>query len=143
MNKLPLCIVFAALFISGVARAAAPNVKEGLWEVTARVEEPKDRASTRPTTVQHCITEKDLQNPQKIVPGGDAGSCEIKDQKTQGNVVSWTIACNGKTPMTGSGSITFSGMTYTGQSTLKVNRSDGAVNVTVRYDGKYVGPCKK
>jgi hypothetical protein len=34
-------------------------------------------------------------------------------------------------------------MTYTGQSTLKVNRSDGAVNVTVRYDGKYVGPCKK
>ena len=143
MNKLPFCIVIAALLISGLAHAAAPNVKEGLWEVTARVDEPNDRASTRPTKVQHFITQKDLQNPQKIVPGGDGGSCEVKDQKTQGNVLSWTMACNGKTPMTGSGSITFSGTTYTGQSTLTVNRGEGAVNVTVRYDGKYVGPCKK
>jgi len=137
-----LKILFGALLAAGVTTpyAAAPNMKEGLWEVTARADEPK--GGGKPTTVQHCITYQDLQNPQKIVPGGD-GSCEISDHKVQGNVVSWTMVCRGKTPLTGSGSITFGETTYTGSSTLAVDRGDRTETMTVRYAGKYIGPCNK
>lgn len=99
--------------------------------------------TTPPTSVQHCISHKDMQDPQKMIPGGEGTGCEIKDHKVQGNVVSWNMACTGKTPMTGSGSITFAETSYTGRSTLSVNRGDKPVQMAVRYNGKYLGPCKK
>lgn len=133
--------ILGALFISGTAHSAAPAMKEGLWEVTAQVEEPKG-SGAKPTTVRHCMTQKDLQNPQKIVPGGD-GECEIRDHKVQGNTVSWAMLCKGKTALSGTGSITFAETTYTGSSTLAVNRGERTEKMIVRYAGKHVGPCKK
>ena len=138
-SRLFLATVLAVAY-NGIAHSAAPDMKEGLWEVTAQVDEPKGRAA-RPTTVQHCISHKDIQNPQKIVPGGEG--CEITDHKVQGNVVSWAMVCKGKTPMTGSGSITFSDTTYTGHSKLSVNRGGETVHMSVRYNGKHIGPCRK
>jgi len=120
------------------AGAAAPNMREGLWEVSAAAAGGK----VPPTTVQHCMTQKDMQNPQKFVSGGEGTGCEIKDHKTQGNVVTWDMVCTGKTPMTGSGTITFAETSYTGHSTLSVMRGDKAVPMTIRYTGKYLGPCK-
>jgi len=131
--------VSAAAFTS--AHAAAPNMREGLWEVTAQVEGPQ-ASGVKPTTVQHCMTQNDLKNPQKIVPAGN-GECEIRDHKVQGNVVSWSMICKGKAPLTGTGSITFGETTYTGNSTLTVTRGDRTEKMVVRYAGKYVGPCRK
>ena len=131
------------LALFDAAHAASPNMKEGLWEVTAQVIEPKGRAAVPPTTVKHCISHKDLQTPEKMVPGGDGDTCEITDHRIEGNVVSWNMACKGKTPMTGSGSITFSETTYNGQSRLSVQRGARAMQMTLRYNGKYVGPCNK
>jgi hypothetical protein len=136
-----LVLISGMLVLSGAAHAAMPNMKEGLWEVTAQVEEPKGRAST-PTTVQHCISHKDLQDPQKMIPGGDGG-CEIKDHKVQGNVVTWKMTCKGKTPMSGSGSITFAETAYTGSSRLSVKKGDQTLQMAVRYTGKHIGPCTK
>ena len=142
MMKRPYWILLASPFlIFGAAHAATPNMKEGLWEVTAQVEEPKG-SGAKPTTVRHCMTQKDLQNPQKIVPGGD-GECEIRDHKVQGNTVSWAMLCKGKTSLSGTGSITFAETTYTGSSTLAVNRGERTEKMIVRYTGKHVGPCKK
>jgi hypothetical protein len=138
-----LCRAFIAFVASplivAAAQAAAPNMREGLWEVSAMVE----GRNTPPTSVQHCMTQKDMQNPQKIVPGGEGTGCEIKDHQIQGNVVSWNMVCTGKTPMTGSGSITFSETSYTGRSTLTVQRAEKPAQVAVRYTGKYLGLCNK
>jgi hypothetical protein len=134
------------LALSGAAYAAyaaTPHMKEGLWEVTAQVEETKGRAATPATKVQHCVSPQDLQDPQKMIPGGDGGGCEIKDHKVQGNAVTWNMACHGKTPMTGSGSITFGETAYAGSSRLSVKKGDQTLHVTVRYTGRYIGPCNK
>jgi hypothetical protein len=121
------------------AHGAAPNMREGLWEVSAVVEGRK----SPPTTLKHCISHKDAHDLPKMISGGEGTGCEIKDHKTQGNVVSWNMVCTGKTPMTGSGSITISESSYTGRSTLSVNRDGKIVPMTLLYTGKYVGPCKK
>jgi hypothetical protein len=138
MNAFRILIV-CALLLAGQAGAAAPTMREGLWEVSAAVEGHK----APPTTVQHCMTKKDMENPAKFVSGGEGTGCEIKDHKTQSNVVTWNMACTGKTPMTGSGSITFAETSYTGRSTLTVTRGDKPVQMTIRYNGKYLGPCRK
>lgn len=132
-------VFFIGLLLTLPAAGAASTMREGLWEVSAAVEGRK----TPPTTVQHCMTKKDMDDPQKFVPGGEGAGCEIKDHKTQGNVVTWSMACTGKTPMTGSGSITFAETMYTGRSTLSVTRGDKPVQMTIRYNGKYLGPCRK
>ena len=135
----PLFFAMLSAFAGGL-HAATPNMKEGLWEVTAHV---AGDAATKPTTLQHCISHKDLQSPGKIAPGGAGGACEIKDHRIQGDVVSWAMSCNGRTPMTGSGSITFGETTYTGQSRLSVKQGSRTADMTVHYSGKYIGPCKK
>ena len=133
-------VLFVGLLLTlPAAGVAASAMREGLWEVSAAVEGRK----APPTTVQHCMTKQDIENPQKFVPGGEGGGCEIKDHKTQGNVVTWNMACTGKTPMTGSGSITFGETSYTGRSTLSVTRGGKPVQMTIRYTGKYLGPCRK
>ncbi|MGQ0749218.1 MAG: DUF3617 domain-containing protein [Betaproteobacteria bacterium] len=135
----PAVLFIGLLIASSATCAAAPSVREGLWEVSAAVEGRK----TPPTTVQHCMTQKDMQDPQKFVSGGEGTGCEIKDHKTQDNVVTWSMVCTGKTPMTGTGSITFAETSYTGRSTLSVSRGDKPVQLTIRYNGRYLGPCKK
>ena len=105
MNKTQLVVFFiGSILFSPAANAAAPNMREGLWEVTALVE---GRASP-PTSLKHCISHKDAQDLPKMISGGEGTGCEIKDHKTQGSVVSWNMVCTGKTAMSGSGSITFS-----------------------------------
>lgn len=142
MYTLKLVVVVAATLALGAAHAAMPNMKEGLWEVTAKIQEPKGLGSSPPTTVQHCVSHKELQDPQSIIPGGGSG-CEIKDHKVQGSTVTWTMTCSGKNPMTGSGSITFGETSYAGSSRLSVKKKDQTVQMTVRYNGRYIGPCKK
>lgn len=140
MTKANSTVLLIGLLLAAPATyPAAPSMREGLWEVSATVAGGK----VPPTTVQHCMTQKDMQNPQKFVSGGEGTGCEIKDHKTQGNVVTWNMVCTGKTPMTGSGAITFAETSYTGHSTLSVMRGDKTVPMTIRYTGKYLGPCKK
>lgn len=144
MNVSRLFVLTGGLIaLSGAAHAAMPNMKEGLWEVTARVEEPKGLTSTPPTTVQHCISHKDLQDPQKIIPVGEGGGCEVKDHKVEGSTVTWKMACTGKNAMTGTGSITFGETSYGGISRLSVQKGDQTMRMTVNYNGRYIGPCRK
>jgi uncharacterized protein DUF3617 len=140
MNKMQWTVfsIVSILFVSA-GHTAAPNMREGLWEVTAVVE----GRSSPPTSLMHCISHKDTHDIPKMISGGEGAGCEVRDHKTQGNVVSWNMACTGKTKMTGSGSITFSETSHTGRSTLSVNRDGKIVPMTVLYTGKYLGPCKK
>ncbi|OGA39883.1 MAG: hypothetical protein A3G24_21015 [Betaproteobacteria bacterium RIFCSPLOWO2_12_FULL_62_13] len=142
------CRPVSAVLILGMgtaAQAASPNMKEGLWEVTAKVQAPDRLASTPPTTVRHCISHKDLQDPQKMTSSTDprGNRCKVTDHKLEANKVTWKMGCDGKNAMTGSGSITFSETTYTGTSTMSVKQENRTVDMTIRYTGKYIGACTK
>lgn len=136
----------AAVALSGGAHAAAPNMKDGLWEITMKMEMPGMPAGMKPQVLQQCITKKDLEDPSKTAPsGGDPrdNRCQVTDYKMQGNTASWNMACKGEGAMTGSGTATYSGTSYTGTNKMTMKRGGQAQTMTMQYSGRRLGDCKK
>lgn len=138
----PVC---AVLFVgvAATAHAAAPNMKEGLWEVTVTMDMPGMPAGAPPQTMQQCRTQKDFENPQTMAPDPQGSRCETTDYRLQGNTATWKMACKGENAMSGTGSMTFSGTSYTGTNKMSMKHGDQTMNMTVSYAGKHLGPCKK
>lgn len=138
-RRLSACSLFAALAAPAVA-LAVPNMEEGNWEVTTKMEMVGMPMAMPPITVNHCMTKKDdvpdmSQRDQR---------CTIKDHKVQGSTVSWKIQCEGKEGnMEGAGSITYAGKTYTGNMQMKVSMGGGdAMTMNYQMQGKHTGACK-
>src|SRR4249920_2545081 len=129
-----------AIVLPGIALAAAPNMKEGLWEITTKMEP----AGMPPQVMQQCFTGKDLEDPRKTAPGGPGdSSCQMTDYKMQGNTATWNMACKGEGAMTGSGSITYSGTSYAGTNRMTMTHGGSTQTMTMQYSGRHLGACKK
>lgn len=139
-----LAVAVGAFWIAGAAPAAAPNMKEGLWEITVKMDMPGMPSDMPPQTMQRCITQKDFTDPQKMSPGADSKNdrCEMTDYKLQGNTATWKMACRGENAMTGTGSVTYSGTSYTGANKMSMKQGSEMMNMTMNYTGKYIGACK-
>jgi hypothetical protein len=141
--RLATLATLALATLAGPAGAAAPNMKEGLWEITTKTEMAgMPAAGMKPVVMTQCITKKDLEDPSKTTPGGDA-RCQVTDHKAQGNTASWNVACKGEGNMTGSGTITYGGTSYTGTSKVTMTHGGKPQTMTVHYAGKHLGECKK
>lgn len=140
-----LAVAIGTFAVAGAALAATPNMKEGLWEITVKMDVAGMPAGMPPTITQQCVTQKDIENPQKMAMGNDPNSsrCETSDYKLQGNTATWKMACKGEAAMTGTGSMTFSGTSYTGANRMAMQQGNQTMNMTMNYAGKYLGPCKK
>ena len=139
------CVLAAAVLSSGV-HAAAPNMQDGLWEITMKMEMPGMPAGMKPQVMQQCITRKDLEDPKKTAPsGGDPkdNRCQMTDYKMQGNTASWNMACKGEGAMTGSGTATYNGTSYTGTNRMTMKRGGQVQTMTMQYSGRRLGECKK
>jgi hypothetical protein len=136
--------LLAAGALAAPAHAAAPNMKEGLWEITTKTEMAGMPQGMKPQVVRQCITKKDLEDPRKTTPGGDPkdGRCQVTDHKQQGNTSTWNMACKGEGAMTGSGTATYNGTSYTGSSKMTMTRGGQAHTMTVHYSAKHLGECK-
>ena len=132
------------LFIATPAQTAAPNMKEGLWEVTAKMDVPGMPGNMPARTTPRCISAKDMEDPRKIGPANDRGSdtCEVTNYKMQGNTASWNMACKGPEPMTGSGTIKYEGDRYTGVNRMSMKQGNETMQMTMNYSGRYLGACK-
>ena len=137
--------LLTAVVLSGIAHAATPNMKEGLWEITVRMEVAGMPAGMPPQVLQQCITRKDMEDPRKTAPGGDPrdSRCQTTDYKVQGNTATWNMACKGEDAMTGSGSITYSGTSYAGTNRMTMTQGGTTQTVTMHYSGRHLGECKK
>lgn len=138
-------LFLAAALLSGHVHSAAPNMKEGLWEITMKMEMPGMPAGMQPQVMQQCITRKDLEDPRKTTPGNDptGNRCQVTDHKVQGNTASWNMACKGEGAMTGSGTVTYSGTSYQGTSRMTMKQGGQVQTMTMHYSGKRIGDCKK
>ena len=143
MCRAAIPIAAAALFAIP-ALAAAPNMKEGLWEMTAKSEIQGMPGGMPPTTRQQCVTRKDLEDPSKTTPGAQGDkSCKMTDYRLQGNTATWKMACEGENAMTGSGTMTYAGNSYTGSQTMSMKMEGKAFNMTISFSGRHLGDCKK
>ena len=137
--------LLAAMVLSGIAHAAAPNMKEGMWEITMKMEMHGMPAGMPPQVMQKCFTGKDLEDPRRTVPSGGPGDsgCQVTDYKMQGNTATWNMACKGEGAMTGSGSITYSGTSYTGTNRMTMTEGGNSQTMTMHYSGRHLGACAK
>jgi hypothetical protein len=138
-------LMLAAALVAVHSHAAAPNMQDGLWEITMKMELPGMPAGPKPQTVQQCITKKDLEDPRKTTPGNDPKDdrCQVTDYKMQGNTATWNMACKGEGAMSGSGTITYSGTSYTGTNRMTVTHGGQPQSMTMHYSGRRLGDCKK
>lgn len=140
--RLATVSIVAAVLLPVHAHAAAPNMKEGLWEITVRTEMQGMPGAMPPQTVQQCITQKELADPSKTTPGTQGDKrCKITDYKMQGNTASWKTACEGE--LTGSGTMTYAGNSYTGMQAMSMKHEGKTLNMTVNFTGRHLGDCKK
>ena len=131
----------AAVLFALHVHAAAPNMKEGLWEITVKTEMEGMPGAMPARTMQQCITQAELADPSKTTPGAQGDRrCKITDYRMQGNTASWKTVCEGD--MSGSGTMTYAGSSYTGTQTVSMKHDGKTVNMTMNFAGRHLGACK-
>lgn len=134
--------LLAALLIACPAYAAT-NMRDGMWEITTKMEMTGRSDVAMPQqTARHCLTKKDVEDPRRTTPSADS-RCKMTDYKLQGNTATWKMACQGKGAMTGSGTVTYNGDSYSGNQTMAMKQGSEVMNMKMSYSGRRVGDCPK
>lgn len=142
---LPVLLLPILGLASSPAAAALPNMQEGLWEITTKVEISGLPKGLPEHTVQHCVTKKDIEEGKGNMhqPESRNSKCEVKDYKVEGNKASWSIACSGDNPTSGSGTVTYSGTGFAGMTKMKMGRKGQETEMNQTFSGKRIGACKQ
>jgi len=128
-----VCIIATLLFVFSAGLVfAAPNMEDGLWEITMTVDMPG--VPQRSFTNTSCLTK------EKAVPQTTESSCTMKDVKTQGNTVTWTVVCK---EATSTGRVTYTGTTMEGAVETTVKSGGQTMTMKSTMKGKRIGPCNK
>lgn len=139
MRKFVPYALIALLVVAAVPAFAADHPqKPGKWQMKMEMDIPNMPVKLPPVTFETCITEEDLQDPQKAVPNDPKSKCNVGDYKVSGNTVSWTVDCP-KQDTKGKGEITFTDDSYSGWMQMTV----GEQEMKTKYSGKWLGECKK
>ena len=141
MNKLLPATCLLAFCATTVQ--ASPNMAPGLWEITVKseIQGMPGGMGMPATTMTPCVKPVDVQDGKRTVPQQDP-KCEMKDYKMQGNTASWRFECKGPEAMSGSGSMTYSGNSYSGSTKMSMKQQGRVINMTQSYSGKRLGDCK-
>lgn len=136
--------VFAALVALALvvpASAADSPQKPGKWQIKMEMEMPGMPVKLPPVNWDVCLTEEDLKDPSKAVPGNDPKKktdCKVSDYKVDGKTVTWAVECP-KQNTKGVGEVTYDDNSYTGSMDMTV----GEQEMKMKYSGKWLGECTK
>ncbi len=127
-----ILIAFLVLFFVRIA-SAGMEMRDGLWEITSKMEMPGMPMQMPAVKHTQCLTSKDN------VPLDTEHDCKIKNTDVKGNTVTWEMHCvsEGK-PMKSIGKITYKGDTFEGETKMEM---DG-MNMTQHMSGRRIGNCK-
>lgn len=133
-----LFLLFGSFFLAAQAQAA-PNMKDGMWEITTKVEIPNMPMPIPPTRHTQCLTIKDAI-PQQQVKNND---CKMNSVKSESDSISWSMQCHTKEgALDGTGKVTYKGDSMDGVMTMNIKDSrQGAMQMIYRMSGKYLGAC--
>jgi hypothetical protein len=116
---------------------AGSGIREGLWEITSKMEMPGMPMEMPATTVRHCYTKEDVKDQKKVISRDK--DCKVTDLKSSGSKVTWKMVCTGKNAGTFSGETVFSGDSY--DSVMKMQSEGKGGSMTIKAKGKRVGNC--
>ncbi len=132
------------VMVGGGLYGAEMNLKDGLWEITAKVEMAGMPAGSVPAQkITQCITKKDAI-PQK----GDADKnmeCKTTSTNVVGDTVKWSMKCQGKdgVKMDSEGTATYKGDKFDGVTHMTMAQpGQKPMKMTQRMSGRRIGECK-
>ena len=136
--KRKMIIGLLTVLVSLVWFACAPadtNMKEGLWEITTKMEMPGMPMQFPPKTHTQCLTKKDLV-PQKIEA---SQNCKMVKQDVKGDTVTWVMECEtSHGTALYNGQVTYKVETFDGVMTMK----EGGTEITMTQSGRWIGECE-
>lgn len=125
---------FLVLFI--VHAVSAMDMKDGLWEITTKVEMPGMPMEMPATKSTQCLTSKDSVPQDKEQHDQD---CKIKKIDIKGNTVTWEVDCiSDGERVKGNGRVTYKGDTFEGETKMEME----GMNMTHKMKGRRIGNCK-
>lgn len=114
---------------------AGSDMREGLWEITSKMEIPGMPMEMPAAKFTQCINNQDNvpydaeQNPD----------CQIKNTKVEGDALTWDMQCSGRAGNThSSGKIIYKGDTFKGSAKVV----SGGMEMTQTMSGRRIGDCK-
>ncbi len=144
-----------ALGLTSTAQAAVPEIKPGLWEVSAKVQwpapdlaklTPEERARYESGKAEReerlkqmqqarpiCITGEMVSKGHWFGAGRRAADCEFSAVKATAKTVSYDTVCTGQRPSKGKGKLTMvSAEKFTGESSSKSEASAREVKISTQ-----------
>ena len=132
-------IALALLLISGAAQAA---IDPGNWEFS--VESPLVGNGSAPAVKQRCLTPEEAADPQKVLAearGSD--KCRLSNVRDSGSDYKFDVACVGRVPIHGSGTVQYTATTLDGTIDLVGETQGPRLKTRSFVSGKRLGPCNK
>lgn len=138
MKKMKQVLAVLVLVSLPAMSPAAAGIREGLWEITSKMEMPGMPMEMPATTIKHCYTREDVKDQKKVISTDK--NCTVTDLKSSGNKVTWKMVCTGKNAGTFTGETVFSGDSY--NSVMKMQSAGKGGAMTIKAKGKRIGNCR-
>jgi hypothetical protein len=119
---------------------SAPDIREGMWEVSVLAEVGGQPLTAAPMVVRQCISNQSVQD--LMAQMGGAGACQISDFQQAGNHARWNIACSGAMDVSGTGETEIAGDQFTGRMNLVVTMSGQSLPMVQNFQAKRMGECQ-
>jgi hypothetical protein len=121
-----------------VAAAQGQPGQDELWEVTGKIE-MAGMPIQMPTHTQQVCKPKGAGRDEDLVP--TERDCRVTDVKRSGNRMTFTMVCEGKNPLTGTGDVESDANGYRGATRMKGTMDGQPVDMTQTFSARRVGTC--
>ena len=143
------CMLAAPIALAGPFDQFKDKMKPGLYEMKMEMDMSGMQGmppgmGKQSHTLQHCVTEKDMEKgafSRGRDGKGPNESCEIKNMNVSGNTATYAMVCS-QPKMTADNTITFSGSGYVMDMKMSMDQGGHAMNMKQHVESKYIGPCK-
>lgn len=130
----------SVLAFASPAWAIPLGIQPGFWEITTRMEIPGVPIEMPSHKLRRCYTKKDVEDLMR--PGArQIQDCEIRDQKVDGNRVTWKMECRGEGAMSGTGAVTVHPTSFRGTIKGSMKQGRATLEMTQAVSGRRIGDC--
>jgi hypothetical protein len=135
-RKICILLFVTSIVLFSCSAQKGPNMKEGLWKITTRMEVPGMPVQMAHQTYSQCLTQKEVV-PQ---PEESAEEFKIVKQDIKDDTASWVVECKtNKGTAVSDEKITYKGDTFAGV----IQMTQGNMKATQRLSGRWMGKCEK